>query len=578
MNIAPFRRAADATRARAGSRLLSARLAALLATALLSSAGLLAQAPQAQAGSATPSPLEPSGAPIVIPEVDLEGLEPAIAAQLQEIRATATQALRVLKEAPAPTPDPAASSAEAGAEAMDPELVRTITEAADALANLGRHYQSYEFYEAASAAYQASLQLRLDEQTAYLLAMTLRELSLYEDALTLFSVIASRQPNYVAARYYQALTLFDLGRFDASRATIPAPTDPIVRDSAAFQVLLGRLAMQFESPENAVTFFDRAIEIAPEANRTHYLLAQAHRALGNREQAAAALSAYGPVGAKPSDPLMAGIAELRVGSTPYLLSGRRAFAAGRYAEAAELFRQALEAQPGNPIIQVNLASALAQSGDVEGATSLLEEVLAASPENPTASYNLALLLIRQRTDFDRAVELLDTTIRLQPDDIAAKGQKIRVLAGLGRTDEALATIDGLRGHPSFGEELRLTEVDLLLSRSSFELAATRLEEALAALPASGRIARAGARFFARVPSLEQRDGFRALELASLVYEATNAPEDALAVAWAQAENDQCARAVEWIETARRDAEGSAFELPQDAVDLEQRARSGSCRP
>lgn len=544
----------------------------LAAQSLIGAVALAQEAGPETLSAPAGSPLEPTDQPIVIPEVDLDGLEPAIAAQLESLRRRATDALRTLNETPRPeadTTDP---------EAMDPALVRSITDAAEALADMGRHYQAYEFHGAAAASYRASLQLRLDEQTAYLLAMTLRELSQYEDALTLFSTIASRQPNYVAARYYQALTLFDLGRFDASRATIPSPTDPIVRDSAAFLVLLGRLAMQFESPEVAVTFFERALEVGPDANRTHYLLAQAHRALGNREQAAAALSSYGPVGAKPSDPLMEGIAELRVGSTPFLLSGRRAFSAGRYAEAAEFFRQALEAQPGDPIIQVNLASALAQTGEIEDAAQLLEQVLATAPDNPTASYNLALLLIRQGRDLDRALALLDTTILRQPDDIDAQRQKIQLLAGLGRTEEALQAIQGIRESPTFGEALRLLEVELLLSLSRFADAASRLDEAITTLPSSGRLARAGARFFARVPDLEQRDGLRALELASLVYEATNEPGDALAVAWAQAELGQCDRVLQWIETAKSASAGTAFELPVDVAALSERARAGSCRP
>ena len=555
--------------------------ACVLALSMPLTPAIVAQEASAETGApSSGSPLDPSDQPIVIPEVDLGGLEPAIAAQLEALRATATEALRDLKDTPR---EGAGVGSEAGADPedrpdLDPALVEKITAAADALSDMGRHYQSYEFYEAAAASYRASLQLRLDEQTAYLLAMTLRELSLYEDALTLFSVIASRQPNYVAARYYQALTLFDLGRFDASRATIPAPTDPVVRDSAAFQVLLGRLALQFDAPETAVAFFDRALEIAPEANRTHYLLAQAHRALGNREQAAAALSAYGPVGAKPADPLMEGIADLRVGSTPYLLSGRRAFAAGRFEEAAELFRQALDAQPGDAIIQVNLASALAQSGDIESAERLLEGVLAASPDNPTASYNLALLLIRQEKEPERALQLLDATLRSQPDDLDAQLQRIRLLARLGRVDASLQAIDDLRGTSALGEDLRLLEIELLVSQGRFDEAALRMEQAIGAIPSSGRLARAGARFYARVPALEQRDGLRALEMASLVYEATSEPADALAVAWAQAELGHCDRALQWIETARTTASGTIFEMPADAELLAERARSGSCRP
>lgn len=513
---------------------------------LLLCAGSVAgqQAPASATSQESPEPAQ-GPADFVMPEVSLEGLEPEIAKQLANLREAAALALNG---------DDAAASA-------------------GLLADLGRHYHAYDFLDAAAVAYQMTLQLQPEETSAYLLALVQRERGELEDALRLFSLIASRQPNYLAARYYQALTLYDLGRFDSSRATVPEDTT-----SAAFLVLLGRLAMQEERPDVAATFYTRAIEKAPEANRTHYLLAQAYRAAGDQEKAAEALKLYGPVGAKPSDPLAEGISELRVGSMPLALSGRTAFAAGRYEEAAVLFRDALEARPDDPGLMVNLASALAETGGTEEAISLLTQALALDPSSSSARFNLGLLLVKAGRS-QESLPHLAMAVDSAPEDAGLRVEFVKALANTGRLKEALENLLVLRESAELGENLRLLEVQLLVSAGNFGGASERLQAALGAYPTSGQIAHAAARFFASVPSLEHRDGKQALELASLVFEATGKPTDAITVAMAHGELGQCAQAAQWMAMAEEELKGRQGGLTPEQKAFHQAAQQGQdCRP
>ncbi len=520
----------------------SALLMSVLLCTLDAGATSAQQEPSAQ--QEAPS-AQPPAATLVIPEVSLEGLEPEIAAQLQLLREHTAEALNG---------DDKANSAEA-------------------TATLARHYHAYEFYAAAAAAYQASLELQLDETSAYLLALVLREQGDLEEALRLFSIIASRQPKYLAARYYQALTLFDLGRFDSSRATVPEGTE-----SPAFLVLLGRLAMQVQEPEIAIHYYESAIEKAPEANRTYYLLAQAHRAAGDADQAAAALGRYGPVGVKPSDPLMDGIRQLRTGSMPFALSGRTAFRAGRYAEAAELFRKALAARPDDAGLMVNLATAVAQDGSTEEPIELLMRAVEIEPNSSAALFNLGVLLTRVGR-FDESVVRLSAALEAVPNDVAVRAALAEALAKTGERGLALEHLTQLHTDAVFGEGLRLLELQLLVSEGQFDLALTRLESALEALPSSGLIAHAAARFFASSPSLEHRDGPRALELASLVFEATGKAADAITVALAHGELGQCEQAAQWMEMAAKELASSNGSLTASQRGFRDAAEEGSaCRP
>ena len=240
------------------------------------------------------------------------------------------------------------------------------------------------------------------------------------------------------------------------------------------------------------------------------------------------------------------IEELASGERIHLLEGRRAFDAGRYEDAAAAFQKAVEAAPRSARARINLATALGQQGAVPEALTQLEQAIALQPDNPTAHFNLAVLLERQgRTG--EAVTRWRQVVELAPEDVQARRREAVLLVDLGRYAEAVR----------------------------------RLEEAHEAMPQEGQLAAALARLLAASPRLELRDGARALDLATRVYQAQPTLEHAETVAMALAELGRCQEAAD---LQRRLVE-EARQLNRDTGSLEgtlsayeQGITTGSCRP
>ena len=103
----------------------------------------------------------------------------------------------------------------------------------------------------------------------------------------------------------------------------------------------------------------------------------AYRTLGDKTRAQEALAKNGEVDVKVVDPLMDKLDTLVIGEHVNLLQGHDAFGAGRYADAAAAFVNALAADPESYEAAVNLATALAETGQCEAAAKLAGEIIQA---------------------------------------------------------------------------------------------------------------------------------------------------------------------------------------------------------
>lgn len=65
------------------------------------------------------------------------------------------------------------------------------------------------------------------------------------------------------------------------------------------------------------------------------------------------------------------------------------FAAGRLAEAVELYRRALESDPRLPIAWNGLSMALARQGDLDGAVEAARRLVELEPDDPLSHTNLS---------------------------------------------------------------------------------------------------------------------------------------------------------------------------------------------
>ncbi len=487
----------------------------------------LAAGPSASAASDR-QPLLPVEAP------DVEQLEEAVAEQLRE-------AHRALE-----------------AVLAEPGMPRS--ELAEAFGEIGRLYHAYGLVESAAACYaNASSLAPGDFGWIYYRAVLAQQAGRLDEAIALFERSLELEPGSQAARVRLGESYLAAGRLEEAREVLEqASAEPSA--AAAARAALGQLALSEKRYREAVEHLEAALAAAPEADRLHHPLGLAYRGLGDMETARAHLARRGKVGVKPPDPLLDELTGLKTGERVFLLRGQTAFRAGRYEEAAQAFRAALEALPASVRARVNLASALAQTGERRAAMEMFARALELDPDNQAARFNLGVLSARDG-DFAGAAEHLRRAVALHPEDVEARLELARALRRLDRLEEALGhAAEASRLDPA-SEDAALLEAQVLVQQQRFADARRRLEEAHERMPEAGRVMAALAKVLAACPDVSQRDGPRALDLALKVYGATRDAGHAETVALALAETGRCDEAVEW----QRQALGAARRAGAEAL-------------
>jgi tetratricopeptide (TPR) repeat protein len=111
--------------------------------------------------------------------------------------------------------------------------------------------------------------------------------------------------------------------------------------------------------------------------------------------------------------------------------GTELMAAGRYAEAATLYRELAKVVSGNPGLLVNLGMALHLSGQDREAIAPLEAALRLEPESLPGALFLGASRLRLG-QAAAAVAPLQKAVRLQPDNAEARSLLVEALLGLER--------------------------------------------------------------------------------------------------------------------------------------------------
>jgi tetratricopeptide (TPR) repeat protein len=163
-----------------------------------------------------------------------------------------------------------------------------------------------------------------------------------------------------------------------------------------------------------------------------------------------------------------------------------------------------------------------EAGQFQAAADAFRKAAAAAPTDATPHVNLAATLARLG-DANGAAEQLAIAVRLAPDD-----------------------------------EATLLNLSILLSdRERYREAVQHLEESHRRFPDRIPTATTLARLLASSPDRSVRDGRRAFELATAVYQREPSPVHGETVAIALAELGRCDEAAEWMRRAIEDADGAA---------------------
>lgn len=502
-----------------------------------------------------PADLQPDLQPALqpIPHPSLSGLDRDVAAQLEDARALVDGLVQEKQIAPE-------------------ELATTYGE-------LCRLYHAYGLADAAVPCYANAVRLApRDFRWSYYLARLQQEGGKLAEAEASYRRALDLQPGYLPARVHLGEVLLAGNRTDEAEAVL-SQVLAADRKNAAAHAALGEVFLSRRQYLDAVRHLEAALAAAPDADRLHHPLGLAYRGAGDLDEARKHLEKAGKVGVRPADPLTDEMEALRQGSTVHLLRGRVAFRFGRYQDAAAEFRKAVAAQPDSVPARINLAAALGETGDRNGAKEQLMEVLKRAPDNNTAHFNLGTLMALEGETAGAVVHFQEA-VRIDPNDGAARVALAQALEKDSRLGEALAQYEKAVGLQPQDEQGWLGEAGLLVRLGRFKDAKAVLEAAYGNLPASGRILHAFARLLAACPDPSLREGKRALEMASKVYEALPTAAHAETVALALAESGNCQNAAEWqrkaIEAARK--EGPPERVAAMEAGLKRYEAGEMCRP
>ena len=415
----------------------------------------------------------------------------------------------------------------------------TVLAAAHGL--VARTHHAYELFEQAETAYREAARLApADAQWPHLLGYLYQQTGRLEDAVTMFGEALRLQPSNHAVSVRLGQAYLGLGRlrdardtFERLRETFPA----LARQG------LGDVALREGRYAAAAALFLDALTRVPQATALHYPLAMAYRGLGRLDDARTHLAQRGQGGIRIGDPIVDALQELVRGERGLVMQGRRAYESGQFAEAAAAFTRAVADAPGSATARFNLGLATLQLGDTAAAIGHLQAAFELDPGDAQHGRELARLLLRSARQ-DEAVAVLRQVTAVDDNDEDSLVGLSLLLAGGARFGEAIALLDGsLRRHPE-----RVTSATTL------------------------------ARLLAVTPDAALRNGQRALDLATTVYERAAEPAHAETVAMALAELGRCAEALAWLRRGMADAEraGDGNEVRRLTGELP-RYEAASCR-
>jgi tetratricopeptide (TPR) repeat protein len=409
---------------------------------------------------------------------------------------------------------------------------------------LGRLYHAYEFLESAEPAYLNAVELSSgDVQWRHLLGALYQQVGRFGEAVDQFETIRRMDPTRREAAVRLGESLLQLNRLRDAREQFQEVLDVF---PALARQGLGEIALREGRFDEAITLFGDVLERVPAATSVHYSLAMAYRGLGRLDEARGHLQRRGNGVVRVGDPLVDRLQALVHGERGLVLLGRRAYEAGQFADAADAFQRAVIAAPASPTSRINLGLALTQLGRAVEAAEEFDAALRLDPRNADAHAGLGMLLSGQGRDVE-AVEHWQRAFEGGPPDAAVRDNLLRALVRLGRHDDAILALQRVRVTDPDDEATLLSLAILLADRRRLREAIDLLEDAIRRLPDRVAITTTLARLLASAPDATLRNGRRALDLATAVYESESSAVHAETVALALAELGRCQEALQWMQ-------------------------------
>jgi tetratricopeptide (TPR) repeat protein len=173
-----------------------------------------------------------------------------------------------------------------------------------------------------------------------------------------------------------------------------------------------------------------ALDRVPDATSIHYPLAMAYRGLGRLDDARSHLQLRGAGEITVGDPHVDALQTLVTGERGLVIQGQRAYEAGQFQAAVELYEKAVRAVPASAAARAGLrevATTLVRSGRQDEAITALATLRSVAPDDEDALVGLSILLAG-RERYREAVDVLDDANRRLPGRPAMQTTLARLLA------------------------------------------------------------------------------------------------------------------------------------------------------
>ena len=328
------------------------------------------------------------------------------------------------------------------------------------------------------------------------------------------------------------------GRLEAAERHLQrAAESPGLRATALYH--LGELALLRRQPKQAVNYLQAALQLAPGTDGIHYLLAQAWRALGDRERARSHLRRFHHKGAPPAhDPLLDALdAALNSPRTRFRL-GMAAVRRHEYSKAVKYFREGLRGEPDNLHARISLARALYLSGDREAAKRQLQAVVRHANAPVLARFLLAVLA-EANGDLRAARQGYAAVLAREPDHPGAHYQLAHLYLRQGEPAAAARAYEAaLRADPRIRPARLLAVIARARAGAPERELAERLERLHQDAPGDPAVSRALIRLRVLAHDPGVRNSRQALELANALAPEHPAPANIEALALAAAADGQ----------------------------------------
>ena len=351
-----------------------------------------------------------------------------------------------------------------------------------------------------------------------------------EEARQAFEGALEIERDDVPALLRLAEALLALGREEDARSPLERALalDP---DNALAYFTLGTIA---NSPDEAIFFFEAALDLQPRASVIHNALGLAYRDAGDFEASRLHLGQRGAQLVLRNDPLILELADRRSGSQARLAVAGQLIGQGLFSDAIAVLEALIEEEPENAGAHFNLGVAYAEVGELDLAVRALGETVRLDPRNARASYNLGQIHAALG-DYEQALASYEAAVAVDPGYTQAHVGLADSLWRLLRCEDLLSHFRlVLEGSPELVAE-RIHAAICASEMGDFNAARVWLDEGLAALPDQPQLSEALVRVLAASDDVAVRDGARAVLVAEDLVARLPQPSSLESLAMAYAE-------------------------------------------